>query len=170
MFAVSRRRPSMPPVELLALIKQEAARVGVSPAVALAFARVESNFRPDAEGDKDWAARKPANYRALVLDARPDSPYAKDRSLWHSYGLYQLHAAHFALENEDPRALLDPHTNVSRALAHIARLLERTDGDPLRARFAYVGCGPDGANCGPTVRSRVRENMLRALSEFQGVT
>lgn len=171
MVAIQRKTPSRPPQELVELIRSAAVRAGVPLPVALAFARVESNFRADAEGDKDWAARKPANYRALVLDARPNSPWAKDRSLWHSYGLYQLHAAHFALENEDPRALLDVHTNLSRALPYLRKLLDKADGDPFEARYLYVGCGTAGHNCADSVRATIRARLTRALAEFdnQGV-
>lgn len=169
MMALSSKRKLLPPpAELLELIRREAALAGVPLRVALAFARVESNFNAAAEGDKDWPKKKPANYRMLVLDGRPTNPFRAQAELWHSYGLYQLHAAHHVRGDEDPRVLLDPGVNVPRAMAAIARLLQASAGDPIEARYRYVGCGENGAKCGDSDRRRIREKLEAALSEFQG--
>lgn len=157
-----------PPAELVELIRREAALAGVPLQVALAFARVESNFNAAAQGDLDWPKKKPANYRVLVLEGRPTNPFRENAALWHSYGVYQLHAAHHVKGDEDPRVLLNPQTNVARAMATIARLLKASEGDPYEARFRYVGCGQAGANCADSERKKIREKLSRALNEFQG--
>lgn len=168
--AASSRKKRPPPPELVQLIRREAALAGVPLQVALAFARVETNFDVRAEGDLDWPKKKPAAYRMLVTEGRPDNPYRDQPGLWHSYGLYQLHAAHHVKGRESPRVLLDTQVNISRAMATIARLLKVAGGDPVEARLRYVGCGENGANCADSVRRRVREKLEAALSEFRGVT
>lgn len=167
----SRRKKLSPPAPaLVALIRREAALAGVPLQVALAFARVESNFNVNAQGDLDWPKKKPANYRVLVTEGRPTNPFRGQPELWHSYGLYQLHAAHHVKGDEDPRVLLDPTVNIPRAMTAIARLLQVAGGDPVEARFRYVGCGEHGAKCSDSERARIRERLLAALAEFQGVT
>lgn len=162
-----RRSPSP---DVLELIRREAALAGVPLQVALAFARVESNFNPLAEGDLDWPKKKPAAYRVLVTEGRPSNPYARDASRWHSYGLFQLHAAHHVKGDEDPRVLLDPRINTARAMAALAKLLHKAGGDPIEARYLYVGCGEGGANCAASYRAQVRAKIERALTEFQGAS
>lgn len=167
--ASSRKSQSKrPPAELVELIRREAALAGVPLQVALAFARVETNFNALAQGDLDWPKKKPANYRVLVLEGRPTNPFRENAALWHSYGLFQLHAAHHVKGDEDPRVLLNPQVNVARAMATIARLLKASEGDPFEARFRYVGCGQAGANCADSERAKIREKLSKALSEFQG--
>lgn len=168
--ATSRKRKRPPPPELVELIRREAALAGVPLPVALAFARVETNFNVRAEGDLDWPKKKPANYRVLVTEGRPDNPYRDQPSLWHSYGLYQLHAAHHVKGAEHPHVLLDPQVNVPRAMAAIARFLRASGGDPVEARYRYVGCGEAGANCGASKRAEIRAKLEAALSEFRGVS
>lgn len=172
LVAVSSRRKKLapPPPALVALIRREAALAGVPLQVALAFARVETDFNPNAQGDLDWPKKKPANYRVLVKEGRPTNPYRDQPELWHSYGLYQLHAAHHVKGDEDPRKLLDLAVNIPRAMTQIARLLQAAGGDPLEARYRYVGCGEGGAKCADSDRKRIRERLLAALAEFQGVT
>lgn len=160
------RKP--PPAALVELIRREAALAGVPLQVALAFARVESNFNPLAQGDLEWPKKKPANYRTLVVEGRPSNPFRDQPSLWHSYGLYQLHAAHHVKGDEDPRTLLNPQVNVSRAMTAISRLLQLAGGDPVEARYRYVGCGEKGARCSDSDRARIREKLEAALREFQG--
>ena len=154
--------------EVRELIRAAAARYGVPAAVALAFADVESSFNPRAEGDRDWPTKRPDKYRELVLERRATSPYAGKPELWHSYGLFQLHAAHHAQTNEDPRALLDPQVNTERAMRTIKRLLERSKGDPYSARLAYVGCGFEGQACSAAHVAKVRERLRVALERWGG--
>lgn len=172
MVAATRRAPkkAAPPAELVALIRREAALAGVPLQVALAFARVESGFNANAQGDLDWPKKKPANYRVLVTEGRPSNPYRDQPGLWHSYGVYQLHAAHHVKGQEDPRVLLDPQVNVPRAMVTIARLLQASGGDPLEARYRYVGCGQLGAKCPDSERRKIRAKLESALAEFRGAT
>ena len=173
-YVTQRQRPSKQPSHpvpeaVIATIRGAAAKAGVPLQVALAFARVESNLNPAAEGDLHWADTHPDKYRTLVLEMLHDNPFAGDPSRWHSYGLYQLNAAYFTRGLEDPRLLLDPERNASRALPYLHGLLRAAGGDPFDARYRYVGCGPKGVHCADSVRLSIRARLTAALKEFQGV-
>jgi len=143
---------------------------GVPPHVALAFARVESNFNPRAEGDLDWGRRKGGElYRRLVL-SRPEfsgNPARLDPDAWHSYGLFQLLAPYHVRPLEHPAELLRPELNAIRGVELIKRLLARTGGDPVAARLAYVGCGTDGSLCPAATAQRVRDRIVPELERWR---
>lgn len=151
------------------LIARVAREKGVPVNVALAFAWIESRLRPNAEGDRQWAFKRAAKYRELVLDAPrfAQNPWRTDAARWHSYGLFGLLAAYHTLDNEDPRRLLDPQVNAERGIAEIARLL-RKHGTPSAARLAFVGCGPKGDGCEPEYTAKVLRNLEQALERFRG--
>lgn len=124
-----------------ALVRAEAERQGVDPALALAFAEVESNFNPSAAGDTAWAEKKPDLYRSLVLDnpKMANNPARYDPRAWHSYGLFQLLAPHHAKPSEHPSVLYDPQLNAQRGVAYIKGLLRKHGDDAAQVRLAYAG-------------------------------
>lgn len=129
-------RPPKPDfVRMRQLIRAEALRQGVPVDVALATARVESNFDSSAPGDLNWhknAARFEANVPA-------SSPYRNQPELWHSYGLFQLLAPYHVKGDEDPRILFDPQVNAERGIAFLRRLLLAHHGDLNKVRLYYTG-------------------------------
>ena len=172
--AFSGRRQVHPSYEkrVLEIIDRAAAKHGVPVNVARAFAWVESKLRPLAQGDEQWATKRPEKYRQLVLDnpKMAHNPAREDPSAWRSYGLFGLLAAYHARPDEHPRVLLDPEINADRGVATIARLLRQHGGDAVAARLAYVGCGADGSRCSAAYSAEVRARFLAALHRFEGVT
>lgn len=144
---------------MIALIRRIATELGIAPAVALAFAEVESNFNPAARGDMQWAERKPELYRKLVVEKLATNPYRHDPSVWHSYGLYQLLAPYHVQLSEHPHILLDPEVNARRGIAYLARLQRQTGGDVAAMRLAYIGCGADGKRCSEAVTTAALERF-----------
>jgi soluble lytic murein transglycosylase-like protein len=126
---------------MVALVRAEAERQGLEPALALAVAEVESNFNPSAAGDTAWAQKRPELYKKLVLDnpAMASNPARTDPSAWHSYGLFQLLAPHHVRGNEHPSILNDPKLNATRGIAFIKGLMRKHDADPVKMRLAYAG-------------------------------
>lgn len=150
--------------EMQRLIRLEAERQGVPPAVALAFADVESRLDPRAEGDKDWHLRKGgALYQKHVLGSKAleKNPWRNAPELWHSYGLFQLLAPYHVQPAEDPRALLDPRINILRGVGFIRNLLLRHKGDVSAARLAYTGNPGD-----PEVRADITSKFAAALGKW----
>lgn len=140
-----------------ALIRVEARRQGVPEHVALAFARVESNFDPLAKGDLEWHKDR-ARYERVVPYS---SPFFDQPKLWHSYGLYQLLAPyHLSDWTEDPRVLYDARTNAQRGIATIKRLLTRYAGSVDKARLAYTGA----LKASPETQARILEKLREALA------
>lgn len=169
----SRQKPTSDRAQrqrMIALVRRVARELGVPAAVALAFADVESGFNPAVQGDLNWPEKKPELFQKLVVDK--GNPYAGDKSLWHSYGLFQLLAPYHVLAGEHPHVLLDPEVNARRGVMALARLLKTTGGDPIAARLAYIGCGVDGSRCAASVRdaafARFRPVYAR-WAESQGV-
>lgn len=174
--ALMHKKPTVPPrapsQEVMAFIRGAARAASVPEHVALAFADVESGLNPRAAGDRDWAYRDGgALYRRHVLaNVRlAKNPARLDPGAWHSYGLFQLNAAHFAGPLEHPQELYDARINAQRGCVHIARLLARAKGDVFAARLAYVGCGYDGSKCSREHVAKVRERIGAALERWQGV-
>lgn len=151
--------------QMTALITRIAVKHGVPVPVALAFAWLESRFNPTAEGDLQWAFKRPDKYRELVLNAArfKDNPWRTDADRWHSYGLFQLLAPYHSLADEDPRKLLDPEVNAERGIKTIANLLKKHDGDPVRARLAFAGA----LNLGPDTQLALTKRLHDALERFQ---
>jgi hypothetical protein len=151
------------------LIRERAREHGVPEAVALAFADAESGLDPNAEGDTRWPTSDGGvRYRRFVL-GNPDyadNPDRDNAEAWHSYGLFQLHAAHHTPKGLRPRALLDPELNTRIALAKIARLI-RHYGTPTQARIAYVCGSPDG--CSAERRAEITERFHGALARWEGL-
>jgi soluble lytic murein transglycosylase-like protein len=127
--------PSPDFVRVRRMIRDEAVRQGVPTEIALATARVESNFDPTREGDLQW------HTRAARFDANVprDNPFRSQPELWHSYGLFQLLAPYHVLPGEDPRALLNPQINTERGVRTLKRLLLKYNGDPDTVRLRYTG-------------------------------
>jgi hypothetical protein len=160
-------------VEMITIITAAAERHNVPPAVALAFAWLESHFVPETEGDKGWHLRKGGElYQKHVLGSERFNlnPARLDAPQWHSYGLFQLLACYHCLPQEHPRELLDPRLNAERGVAEIARLLARTNGDARAARLAYVGCGTDGHKCAESVVADVVTKLHAAITRFEEPT
>ena len=96
-------------------VSRAAAAEGVDPLLAIALMRQESLF--------DAAARSPADARGLMQ-------------------LLPSTAAQVARERGEPSPvdhLYDPEVNVSLGVAHLADLMRRYGGDPLKATAAYNG-------------------------------
>jgi hypothetical protein len=172
--AVLRKGPTIPPKppmpEVLSFIRSAAIKHKVSPVVALAFADIESGLNPRAEGDLGWAARKGGSlYRKHVLNnpRLAQNPALHDTSAWHSYGLYQLMAAHHVGAKEHPTELLDARVNADRGVAFIAKLMTRAQGDTRRARLAYVGCGIDGQLCNQEDVDKISARLREALAKWE---
>lgn len=126
---------------MVELVRKEARRQGVAEPIALAFAEVETDFNPRAEGDLNWAQKKRPKYLELVLNnpKMAKNPARLDAAAWHSYGLFQLLAPYHVRPSEHPRKLLDPSVNAVRALAHIKGLLRKHGNDLAAVRLAYTG-------------------------------
>lgn len=118
-----------------ALIRRVARAQGVPEPVALATAWIESRMDPNAEGDLQWHTND-KRFEAVVPR---DSPHRWQRSLWHSYGLFQLLAPYHVRGAETPLVLLDPEINAQRGVAFLARLMRRHAGDLDAVRLAYTG-------------------------------
>ena len=154
--------------EIIAIILRAAERHHVPANIALAFAWCESKFMPTAEGDLDWATRDGGRrYQRSVLNAPrlKFNPGRDDADCWHSYGLFQLLACFHVGDIEHPSMLLDPHRNADAACRFIRGLLNRTDGDPERARLLYVGLPFEGPSTAKE-RARVLGNLRDALERF----
>lgn len=161
--------PARPKPDVVAIIRAAADRHCISRRVALAFAWVESRHDPSAEGDLLWHERQGGElYRRNVLESSRlhDNPYRLQPELWHSYGLFALLACWHVHGREHPRLLLDPEINAERGCAQIARHLVRTQGDPLTARFAFIGAGYSGQLIPYARRVVVRRNLQEAMSRF----
>jgi hypothetical protein len=177
----SRKGPAVHPTKpkhnateaaMVALIRRIAFERGVPEHVALAFAELESGFKPDAEGDLDWPTRRGGElYKRHVLDAArfDENPARDDPSAWHSYGLFGLLAPYWVGAHEHPRALLEPERNATLGVGYIGKLLRRHGFDPYAARLAYVGCGADGSLCSADYVQAVRTRLERAMQKWQGV-
>lgn len=166
-----RHTPKTPPTskaDAQRVVRAVAERLGVEPAIALAFAELESGFNAHAAGDLDWATRRAAKYRELVLDAPKfaRNPKRTDPSVWHSYGLFGLLAPYHIGPDEDPEVLWDPVVNAERGVQAIKRLLVRTNGDVAAARLAYVGCGSKGQKCSDEYSQRVLERLAEVYGRW----
>jgi Transglycosylase SLT domain len=117
-------------VRMRKLIRGEAIRQGVPTEIALATARVESNFDPTVEGDRNWHLNTERFERVVPKG----HPHRSEREAWHSYGLFQLLAPYHVRMDEHPRVLLDPAINAARGVAALKRLLDRHNGDPSLVR------------------------------------
>lgn len=146
-----------------ALVELEAAALGVPRAVALAIAHLESSFNPRARGDLQWAAKKPALYKRLVVDNPyfASNPVRTDPAQWYSRGLFQLLACYHVRGNEHPDVLFDPRTNTRRGVLFIRSLLEKTKGDPLQARLYYTGAIAGTAELQADTKAKMREALTR---------
>lgn len=155
--------------QMEALVRRTSRALGVPEEISLAFAWLESRLNPRAEGDLQWAFKRPDKYRALVLDAPRfrDNEFRTDAQRWHSYGLFQLLAPYHIQPYEDPRILLDPRINAERGIKTIANLLEKHDGDPIRARLAFAGA----LNLGPETQALLTKRVREAIDRWaqQGV-
>lgn len=163
--AVQEQKIDTRKAEMVTLIREEARAAGVPEAVALAFAEVESNFAPYAEGDKHWHELDGgAKYKRLVRDNPKfiGNPARMQPELWHAYGLFQLLAPYHTRPMENPRVLLDPVTNAQRAMVAIKRLLAEYR-DPLDARTAYV-CG--SLRCSAAKRAEIARRFVPAYERW----
>lgn len=153
--------------DMRALITRIAREHGVPAQVALAFAWLESRFNPRAEGDLQWPFKRPDKYRELVLEAPrfAHNDFRGDPTRWHSYGLFQLLAPYHVTGAEDPRILLDPEVNATRAMRTLRALLKKHEGDAARARLDFAGASKLSASTQATLRARLRA----ALERFEGI-
>jgi soluble lytic murein transglycosylase-like protein len=157
---------------MIALVRAEAQRQGVEPALALATAEVESQFDPNAKGDVLWAQKKPALYIKLVRDnpLMARNPARTEPTAWHSYGLFQLLAPHHVRALEHPSVLFDPQLNAQRGIAFIKGLMRKHGSDPVTMRLAYAGA----LNVSEAEKERVLKRFAQAYqrwhdSEAQGI-
>lgn len=128
-------RPPKPDfVRMRQIIRAEAIRQGVPVEVALATARLESNFDSSAAGDLNWHKNA-----ARFANVPASSPYRNQPELWHSYGLFQLLAPYHVRGDEDPRVLFDPQVNAERGIGFLRRLLLAHHGDLNKVRLYYTG-------------------------------
>lgn len=151
------------------LIRAAADKAGCPRRWALAFAWCESRLTITMQGDLDWHTRQGgALYRRHVLmsERLAHNPARDDAGAWHSYGLFQLMACYHVEPNEHPTKLIDPLINAERGCKAIARLYQRTKGDPVSARLAYVGCGYRGERCDAKRCDQVVRNLMKALERF----
>lgn len=116
------------------IVRAEAMRQGVPVEIAMATARIESNFDQTREGDLNWHLNR-ARFERFVPET---SPFRGTPELWHSYGLFQLLAPYHVKGDEDPRILLDPQINAQRGVATLRRLLLVHHGDPGLVRLHYT--------------------------------
>lgn len=147
------------------IIAVAAKKYGVPLRVALAFAWLESRFKPYAEGDKSWAEwNMGERYRKNVLNNPKfaDNPYRLDKKIWHSYGLFQLLAPYFVSGKENPTALLDPTINADRGVRKIANSLKVAGGDVRKARVIYAGA----ANLSADIQKELGDKIDKALELF----
>lgn len=157
-------------VSVIELIRAEAARLGIDPTLALAWADVESGLNPKQRGDLTWATRDNGKrYRQHVLNNARflNNPARSDPSAWISYGLYQLLAAYYAPADQHPRVLFDPKLNVSLGLKNVKRLLAAYNGDVETARIAYVCGTPDG--CDQSRKDHIVSRLRAALERWSAV-
>jgi hypothetical protein len=162
--------PIKPRVSIPQIIRSAAERHGIPPQIALAFAWLESKHDPRLEGDLGWADRSGGDlYKRRVRDVPmfKSNPARDDREAWHSYGLFQLLAPYHTLAHEHPRVLLDPEINADRGCKAIARLLVKTDGDVLSARYAYTGAGYSGQLVSEDHRTLIATRLRDALERFK---
>lgn len=165
MSAMSREKPANPVndhdpdrLKMEALIRREARAQGVPEPVALATAWVESRMDPHAEGDLQWHT----NDKRFESTVPRDNPHRWQRSLWHSYGLFQLLAPYHVKGAETPMVLLDPEINTQRGVAFLGRLLKRHAGDLDAVRLAYTGqLGSDSS-----MARRTLEKWHAALARY----
>jgi soluble lytic murein transglycosylase-like protein len=171
-----KKEPDMPSTnreEAIALIRAKARAAGVPEHIALAFADVESNFNPRAEGDRKWHERKDGElYRKNVRDnpRLKENPARLDPPAWHSYGLFQLLAPYFVEPAEHPRVLLDPEVNATRAMKVLKRLHEAYAGDTDKMRIHYAA---GSLHVSDEVRNQVLSRFQPALEKWkaaEGVT
>ena len=97
----------------------------------------------------------------------PNNPAIADPTAWGSYGLFGLLAAYHVLPDEHPHALWDEAINATRGISAIRRALLRANGDVLRARLLYVGCGLDGSLCSAPTVARINARLERALQRWR---
>lgn len=142
-------------VRMRKIIRAEAIRQGVPVELAMATARVESNFDPNAEGDKNWHL----NTVRFEREVPKNNPFRARPELWHSYGLFQLLAPYYVLPGEDPRVLLDPEINAKRGVRILKRLMHTHLGDPNKVRLHYTNA--DAADA--TTQNRVLSQWQHAL-------
>lgn len=168
----TKRHTTVPDAATMQIIVDAARRRGVPVAVALAFADLESNFDPRAQGDKQWPFRRGGSlYRQHVLD-NPRlrlNPARLDPSVWTSYGLFQLLAAHHVRPLEHPHELYDAQRNADGGCSFIAQLMAKAGGDVRRARLAYIGCGLDGSRCDAEHVQKVSDKLQAALAKWRAV-
>jgi hypothetical protein len=151
--------------DIRAMIVAECLVRGVRPSIGLAFAYVESRFNPLAEGDKQWHLKEAGRKFDRAVRDNPNlqqNPALHEPWKWHSYGLFQLLAPYHVGPTEDPVVLFDPFKNTQRGVATIKRLLDRCDGDPIRARILYTGASKQPE----AVQSEIRHRIANALQMF----
>lgn len=97
------------------------------------------------------------------------NPARLDPSAWHSYGLYQLLAPYHVPAHMHPREMLRTSLNAEIGIRFIATLLRQANGDPAKARLAYVGCGLDGKRCSEQTRAAVLAAFAAAYEHWNAL-
>jgi hypothetical protein len=164
--------PQYPLGSVQALIRAEAERQGVDPRLALTVAKIESGFRSNLTGDREWYSKVGkdgrTNWERYVRDvpAFNNNPYRNQKELWISYGLFQTLAPfHLWREdrNADPRVLFDAEVNARIGVAILRAIQDRLGDDPLKIRMSYV-CGNVG--CSEAKSLLIAKTLARVGSEF----
>lgn len=149
------------------LIVRLAHDLGVPPRVPVTFAWLESRFDPKADGDMQWAEKRPEMYRKLVVDnpALKDNPWRLKSEAWHSYGLFQLLAPYFIKGTENPAILYDPVKNATLGITKIKNLLKVHKGDVNKVRLAFAGA----LDMSPAVQKPILVHLGDAYSRFRDI-
>lgn len=149
------------------LIIREAHAQGVPARIPVTFAWLESRFDERADGDKQWATKRPDQYQKLVVNNPnlADNPFRLVPEKWHSYGLFQLLAPYFIVGKDDPAILYDPGRNAMLGVAKIKNLLKIHKGDINKVRLAFAGA----LAMGPTVQKPILVNLGDAYSRFKDI-
>lgn len=155
-------RKTDPPewLKMRQIIRGEAIRQGVPVELALATARVESSFNPNAEGDLNWHLNR-ARFDKFVPR---ENPFRSQPQLWHSYGLFQLLAPYHVKGAESPLVLLDPKVNTERGVRVLRRLLYEHRGDPDLVRLHYT----NGDAADASTQARILSAWHKSLQTERG--
>lgn len=149
------------------LIVREAHAQGVPARVPVTFAWLESRFNERAAGDLQWALKRPALYKKLVVD-NPDlktNPWRLMPEKWHSYGLFQLLSPYFIKGDENPESLFDPARNAYLGVAKIKNLLKVHKGDINKVRLAFAGA----LDLGVPVQRPILVTLGDAYAQFKDI-